>query len=79
MQEAAWDKVLERGEAVAAAAKANANTVDEAINPWGLSYRDEAIKRMQSGVNRQMQPVLLAADRVRPLPARIGFMCSASA
>ena len=64
--QAAWERVLARGEAAAAAANANAGTTDTG-NPWGLMYRDEAVARMERSAARAMQPVLLESDRVRTL------------
>jgi hypothetical protein len=67
-QHSAWQQVLARGEAAAAAANANA-TAEVGSNPWGILYREEVMTRMSRYAARQMQPVLLEADRVRVLVA----------
>ena len=57
-QEAAWALVVAKGGEKAAAAP-------EGGNPWGVLYRDEAVKRIERSAERAMRPALLEADRVR--------------
>jgi hypothetical protein len=63
-QQAAWERVLAGGEQAVTVANANAGTTGSG-NPWGMMYRDEAVARMERGAARQMQPVVMEAERVR--------------
>jgi hypothetical protein len=74
MQEAAWERVTASG----GSGSGQSQGLTNGGNPWGLVYKEQVVARMQRSAARQMQPVLLEADRVRPFCQRCHSSCKSA-